>query len=720
MRQWNERMTTYHDDYEKTAKSIIAAVGKNIVFGAPLGLGKPVGVLNALYRIAENDPSISLIIVTALTLARPVLHSDLEKRFVEPFLKRILKDYEELLYEQARVEQKLPKNITVIEFFLSTAKFLHNDYVQQNYICTSYTDVARDTSYYKMNVIGQQVSHRGANKDLYSLSSNSDLFPDVLRYMRASQQKIAIVAEVNNNLPFMHGDAVITAETFTDIVDTHQYKTLFAIPHDELSIEDQLIGLYTSTLVKDDSCLQIGIGKLSNSLTASLILRHNDNALYQKILERLKVKEKFGETLKVWGDSDVFSKGLYASTEMLCDGYLQLYKQNILRKQVYDHVGLQKLLNAGAITDTIKPDIMDVLLKNNVIQAHLTHDDFIFLKKFGIFAGDVDWEDGFLLLPAGEKLAAKLDTAHNKNAIVSECLGKKLKAGIIAHAGFFLGSTDLYQALLDLSEAELEKFNMTFVARTNALLWWPELLKLQRQHTRFVNSAMMVTLGCVVISDGLANMQEVSGVGGQFDFLQMALELEGSRSIINCRSTRNNKGKLETNIIWEYVSATGPRFLRDIIITEYGIADCRSKTDAEIIKAMLNVSDSRFQPMLLQAAISAGKVPKDYQIPPEFNNNYPHVIEPIVKEFQTKGHFDPYPFGTELTDVEQTLKPVLLRLGSFSKWKLLSTIVAANLYFKIDEPFKPYLERMQLYKPKDFKEFIYKKLLKYMLRGAVQ
>ena len=713
-------MTTYHDDYEKTAKNIIATVGKNIVFGAPLGLGKPVGVLNALYRIAESDPSINLTIITALTLARPVLHSDLEKRFIEPFLARILKDYEELLYEQARVDQKLPKNINVIEFFLSTAKFLHNDYVQQNYICTSYTDVARDTSYYKMNVIGQQVSHRATNKNLYSLSSNSDLFPDVLRYMRESGQKLAIVAEVNNNLPFMHGDAVIEAETFTDIVDTNQYKTLFAIPHDELSSEDQLIGLYTSTLVKDDSCLQIGIGKLSNSLTASLILRNSDNNLYQKILERLKVEEKFGATIKLWGETGVFNKGLYASTEMLCDGYLQLYKQNILRKQVYDHVGLQKLLNAGAITDTIKPDIIDVLLEHQIIQPHLTHDDFIFLKKFGILAGDVDWEEGFLMLPGGERLAAKLATKHDKNAIVSECLGKTLKTGIIAHAGFFLGSTDLYQALLDLSDAELEKFNMTFVARTNALLWWPELLKLQRQHTRFVNSAMMVTLGCVVISDGLTNMREVSGVGGQFDFLQMALELEGSRSIINCRSTRKNNGKIETNIIWEYVNATGPRFLRDIIITEYGVADCRSKTDAEIIKAMLNVSDSRFQPKLLQTAKNAGKIPKDYQIPPAFQNNFPHVIEAIVKEFQAHGHFDPYPFGTELTDVEQTLKPALLLLGSFSKWKLLRTVMAANLYFKDDEPFKPYLERMQLYKPKDFKEVIYKKLLKYMLRGVAQ
>jgi acyl-CoA hydrolase len=720
MREWKQRMTTYHDDYEKTAKNIIATVGKNIVFGAPLGLGKPVGVLNALYRIAMDDPSIHLTIITALTLARPVLHSDLEKRFVEPFLDRILKNYEELLYEQARVEQKLPKNIQVIEFFLSTAKFLKNDYVQQNYICTSYTDVARDTSYYKMNVIGQQVSHSSNNKDLYSLSSNSDLFPDVLRFMRASNQKIAVVAEVNNNLPFMHGDAVIEADTFTDIVDTNDYKALFVVPHDELSIEDQLIGLYTSTLIKDDSCLQIGIGKLSNSLTSSIILRQKDNSIYQQILERLQVKEKFGDTISAWGETGLFNKGLYASTEMLCDGYLQLYKQNILRKQVYDHVVLQRLLNAGTITETIKPDMLDVLLENKVIHSTLTKDDFNFLKKFGIFAGDVDWDNGYLLLPAGEKIPAKLDTAHDKNAIVSQCLGKKLKSGIIAHAGFFLGTNDLYQSLLDLSEAELEKFNMTFVARTNALLWWPELLQLQRQHTRFVNSAMMVTLGCVVISDGLINMREVSGVGGQFDFLQMALELEGSRSIINCRSTRINKGKPETNIIWEYVSATGPRYLRDIIVTEYGIADCRSKTDCEIIKSMLNISDSRFQPQLLKKAKSAGKIPKDYQIPAKFRNNFPHLIEAIVKEFQAKGHFDPYPFGTELTDVEQTLKPVLLRLGSFSKFKLLLIVFASWFYFKKDELFKPYLDRMKLYRTNNLKEVIYKKLLKYMLRNVTQ
>lgn len=50
-------MTIYHDDYEKTAQRIIAHVGKKIVIGVPLGLGKPIGLLNALYQLAANDNS---------------------------------------------------------------------------------------------------------------------------------------------------------------------------------------------------------------------------------------------------------------------------------------------------------------------------------------------------------------------------------------------------------------------------------------------------------------------------------------------------------------------------------------------------------------------------------------------------------------------------------------------------------------------------------------
>ncbi len=706
-------MTTEYDNYEAAAKNIIARVGKKIVIGAPLGIGKPIGVLNALYRLAEADTSINLTIITALTLARPDYSNDLEKRFVAPLLDRILTNYVDPLYEKARVAQCLPKNINVIEFFLTTAKYLHNDYVQQNYVNSTYSLVARDALALGINAIAQVVARSPEPPYLYSVSSNSDLFDAIANGLQG-REKIAIVGEVNQKMPFMYGShAVFIDDKFTDIVDTHDYKSLFAIPHDELSAADHLIGFYTSFLIKDDSCLQIGIGKLSNAVANALIVRDKNPQVYQHVYDTLRAREKFGDLIAALGELKPFSKGLYASTEMLSDGYMQLYNQGILKKRVYDHIGLQRLINEKKISETLAPDTLNVLIANKVIPANLTAEDVDFLKQFGIFKAEIEFQNG-LLLVANEKLASDLSLADNCAKVSKLCLGKYLINGKIIHAGFFLGTNDFYQQLRDLPDLVRHQIDMTSIARTNSLHWSYDLLALQRTDARFVNTAMMVTLGAVVISDGLKDMREVSGVGGQFDFVNMAQNLPSARSIINCHSTRTSR-RVTSNIIWEYPNYTIPRFLRDIVVTEYGIADCRAKVDADIIKCMLNIADSRFQPMLLAQAKSAGKIEKDYEIPALFRQNFPRQTKALVKELQQKGLCEPYPFGTELTDTEQVLKKVLLILKTKRPLSMFLLVLRALCFFKSDQEYMAYLERMQLAKPENFKEFVYKKLLMFMI-----
>ncbi len=677
-------MTQFHDNHALAVKSIINKVGKTIVMGVPLGIGKPVGFLNALYQAALADTSIQLTIVTALTLARPQYQSDLEKRFVEPLLNRLLGNYEDPLYEIARVNQQLPANINVIEFFLSTGKYLHNDYVQQHYINTTYTLAARDALNLGLNVIAQQVSPSATNKNLYSLSSNSDLFQEIFIGL-PKDKPTAIIAEINANLPYMLGEAEIENTIFTDVIDTKQYPDLFAIPHDELSNQDHLIGLYTSFLIKDDSCLQIGIGKLSNAVASAVIFRQKNNALYQNIVKQIS-DNKFNHLISTMGGLGAFEQGIYASTEMLSDGCMQLYDAGILRKRVYDHVGLQKLLNEKKITEKITPDYLTILVDNHIISKNLTPDDMSFLQKFGI---------------------VKTDGSIN--------IGSKLQLGKIIHAGFFLGTNQLYQQLRDLSPEQLSTIDMTSISRTNSMLDSIALFRLQRQHARFVNTTMMVTLGGAAISDGLQNMQEVSGIGGQFDFIDMAQCLEGARSILNCHSTRKSAHGVSSNIIWDYSNLTIPRFYRDIIVTEYGIADCRSKTDADVIKAMLNIADSRFQPMLLAAAKRAGKIEKNYQIPVIYRDNYPEKVHAIISALQRQGYCQPYPFGTELTAEEQVLKAALLKLKNLSSWGKLWLLCKAMVSMRSDKDFYPYLERMKLANPKTLQALIYKKLLKMVI-----
>lgn len=701
-------MTDYFTHHETAAKKIIQHIGKSIVIGVPLGLGKPVGLLNALYQLACDDSSIQLTILTGLTLARPTLHNPLEKTFLKPILDRLLQNYEDPLYEKARVLQQLPRNIKVIEFFLSPGKFLNNAYVQQNFISSNYSNVIRDVINLSINVFAQQVAPSANEKDLYSLSSNTDVFHSAKDYLIESAKqgkKTAIVAEVNANLPFMMGEmAEVKSSVFTDIIDTKKYPALFSMPREALGVQDHYIGLYTSCLIKDDGCLQVGIGNLSLALANALIFRHQKNDDYKRLLKKLNVNNV---VLKA-GDDNPFIEGLYASTEMLSDEYMQLLQAGILKKRVYDHVGLQQLLNSKKISETITPDILDTLIDYQIIHSILTIDDVIFLKKFGIFKDDIQFENNQLILGNGESASSDLSNTESKNKIIKDCLAKNLISGKIIHAGFFLGSIDLYHQLHQLSQKELQKIEMVSIARTNTLLFSPELLSLQRKRARFVNSSLMVTLLGGIVSDSLMNYQEVSGVGGQYDFVSQANQLQGAYSIINCRSTRKTKAGIKSNIVWDYPNATISRYLRDIIVTEYGIADCRSKTDEEVIKAILNITDSRFQMNLLNKAKKSGKLSIDYQIPALFRHNFPENLK--EHNFGTL-----YPFGSDLTVDEETLARILLFLKNCSRLKLLTLMISAFFFSKRDAGFDKFLVRMNLKHPKTTQDYLYQKLFIYLI-----
>ena len=108
-----------------------------------------------------------------------------------------------------------------------------------------------------------------------------------------------------------------------------------------------------------------------------------------------------------------------------------------------------------------------------------------------------------------------------------------------------------------------------------------------------------------------------------------------------------------------YGHTTIPRHLRDIAITEYGIADLRGRTDGECVAAMLNIADSRFQDELLAAAKRAHKIDAGYRIPEEFRRNTPERLEEAFAAQRRAGLFSEYPFGTDLTREEIDLARAL-------------------------------------------------------------
>src|SRR5438093_1309592 len=242
--------------------------------------------------------------------------------------------------------------------------------------------------------------------------------------------------------------------------------------------------------------------------------------------------------------------------------------------------------------------------------------------------------------------------------------------GALLHAGFFLGSRGFYRALREMPESDLGKLRMGAVSFVNELYREEAQKRRARVKARRVNNAVQATLLGAVVSDALENGQVVSGVGGQYNFVAQSFALADARSIIALRATRAAKRRTTSTILWNYGHTTISRHLRDIVVTEYGIADLRGKTDRDVIAAMLAIADSHFQDELLRRAKDAGKIERDFELPAACRHNTPERIARALEHACEAGLLPPFPFGSDFTASEERLIAAL---------KLLRAAPAARL-----------------------------------------
>jgi acyl-CoA hydrolase len=615
-------------DPDQLAEDIIREVGKHIVLGLPLGLGKANHIANALYRRAAADRSISLTIFTALTLEKPRYANDLERRFLAPVIERLFGGYPELEYAKALRAGTLPSNIQVNEFFLLAGAWLGVPLAQQHYISANYTHAMRYVLARGVNVVAQLVAKRVRvvdGKTRYSLSCNTDTTLDLLTARAAGAANFKLVAEVNSELPFMPGAGDLPAEEFSHVLESKVTDfPLFAPPYEPIGDKGYAIGFHVARLVSDGGTLQIGIGQEGDAAAQSLILRHRDSAAFREVLAGLDGNRPPPALNEV----APFKTGLYGMSEMLVSSFLELMKAGIVKREV---------------------------------------------------------------------------------------------GGKFMHAAFFVGPKAFYRALREMDPVLLSKIEMTAVSFTNQLYGDEENKRTARAKARFINNAMMATLMGAAISDGIEDGRVVSGVGGQYNFVAQAFALEDARSILTLNSTHGVGRKLTSNVRWSYGHTTIPRHLRDIVVSEYGVADLRGKTDEEVITAMLSIADSRFQPGLLRRAKVAGKLPKNFQIPAYARENTPERIKAALAPFRARGLLPPFPFGSDFDAIEQRLVPALQALKDASAGeplRLLALLFGGLMGKTESDSDRAALARLALDQPKSFSDRLYATLVRGALRRA--
>ena len=601
-------------DPEAIADDIIRDVGRKLVVGLPLGLGKANHIVNALYARAAADRSIDLTFFSALTLEKPKPGNLLESRFITPVIDRLFGGYPDLAYADPLRHGKLPSNIRVIEFFFLAGRWLHVAVAQQNYISANYTHAASYLLASGLNVVAQLVAKRVVDGvPRYSLSCNTDTTLDVLKARGEGRANFRLAAQVNSELPFMPGPGDLPADSFSAVLDGPATDfPLFAPPSEPISDSKYAIGLHAAGLVRDGGTLQIGIGQIGDALAQGLVVRHRGNARFREIMTRLAPGHAPAE-------SGPFDRGLYGVSEMVTEAFIGLIDSGILKRAV---------------------------------------------------------------------------------------------DGIILHGAFFLGPKSFYRALREMGAEDIARIRMMPVSFTNELYGDEEEKRAARVDARFVNNTMMATLLGAAVSDGLDNGQVVSGVGGQYNFVAQAFALSGARSVLALEATRQSRGRAQSNIRWNYGHETIPRHLRDVFITEYGVADVRGKSDADVIAAMLAITDSRFQEELARTARDAGKLPKDFVIPAAHRENTPQRISAALKPARDAGLLPSFPFGSDFTEVEQRLIPALQILQEAQQAPLhLARLLLRGMTHPPGADDRECLARLGLDKPMTFAERMYRALV---------
>lgn len=648
-------MGHYITDPAEAADAILGQVDGAIHLGAPLGLGKPHRLLNALYARAERDPTRPLTIYTALSLDPPVPGEGLQGRFLRPFVARHFgDDFPRLAYAQAMRRDALPAHIEVEEFYLQSGALLGSAQAQRRYASLNYTHVPAALADRGINVIVQKVAADAGGERL-SLSCNTDLTLDTLDAVAArGLPRPLLVAEIDPQLPWLGGSAAVDADFFDIVVaPPPPHPRLFALPRQPVGDADYAIGFYASALVRDGGTLQIGIGALADALCHALALRHTDNAAYRRVLDALDPDLAGHPAVRACGGLDPFERGLYGCSEMINEGFRRLVETGVVRRRVVDKAALMRRLDDGSASALDR---------------------------------ELAWRDGEFL-----------------------------------HGAFYLGSADFYDWLRGLDDDTRRGIGMKRVREVNELYGLDESLeRLQRREGRFFNTCMMATALGAAVSDGLEDGRVVSGVGGQYNFVAMAHALPDGRSALLLRSTRRDRGRDASNIRWNYGHVTIPRHLRDLYVTEYGIADIRGRTDEDCVIAMAALADARHQDGLLRAARRARKLRDGFAAPERWRRNTRQRLKAALAPLRRDGTLPDYPLGSDFTPVEQRLAGALAWLADATSTpsRKARTVLRALTRGRAGVDDEEALARMALQRPGTWRERLERRLLALALANA--
>ncbi|MCB1589252.1 MAG: hypothetical protein KDI56_10155, partial [Xanthomonadales bacterium] len=226
-----------------------------------------------------------------------------------------------------------------------------------------------------------------------------------------------------------------------------------------------------------------------------------------------------------------------------------------------------------------------------------------------------------------------------------------------------------------------------------------------------INATLEVDLLGQCASESLGSRMW-SGSGGQADFARGAMYSPGGQGFIVAHATAH--GGQVSRIVSQLTPGAAVTTIKntvDKVVTEYGVADLKGKSDEECIQALICIADARFQSGLLAQARLEGKVDPAWEIPPRARHNTPaHLQQALAVAGADK--FPRFPFGSDLQPLELHLAKSLRALKrQMSNWPGRLAAIGMLLRGGRSDKAREGLERLGLAKPKGLKQKLLARLV---------
>jgi acyl-CoA hydrolase len=124
-----------------------------------------------------------------------------------------------------------------------------------------------------------------------------------------------------------------------------------------------------------------------------------------------------------------------------------------------------------------------------------------------------------------------------------------------------------------------------------------------------INNAIEIDLFTQVASES-AGPRQISGTGGQLDFIMGAYKSDGGKGLICINSTYKKKdGTIGSRIVPTLspgTIVTCPRSVVHYVVTEYGVAQMKAKSAWQRAEALINIAHPDFREQLVKEAEGFG------------------------------------------------------------------------------------------------------------------